>query len=52
MHGASHVDVCFFCRWQVWSAEEEYLIMHVTLNAIAILRRWVQRYDGCITVLR
>ncbi|CAN0028454.1 unnamed protein product [Ectocarpus sp. 6 AP-2014] len=27
----------------VWSAEEEYLIMKVTLNAIDILRRWMRR---------
>ncbi|CAM9522925.1 unnamed protein product [Ectocarpus sp. 8 AP-2014] len=27
----------------VWSAEEEYLIMKVTLNAIDVLRRWMRR---------
>lgn len=34
----------FFILPQVWSAEEEYLIMKVTLNSIAVLRRWMQRY--------
>ncbi|CAM9437381.1 unnamed protein product, partial [Scytosiphon promiscuus] len=28
----------------VWSAEEEYLIMKVTLNSIAVLRRWMRRF--------
>lgn len=33
-------------RRQVWSAEEEYLIMKVTLNAVRILRQWMQRCDA------
>lgn len=30
---------------QVWSAEEEYLIMRVTLNAVRILKQWMQRCE-------
>lgn len=36
---------------QVWSAEEEYLIMKVTLNAVRVLRQWMNRYAQAETLL-
>ncbi|CAM9972058.1 unnamed protein product [Ectocarpus fasciculatus] len=37
------LDEALMVTMPVWSAEEEYLIMKVTLNAIGVLRRWMRR---------
>eukprot|EP00903_Cladosiphon_okamuranus_P015163 g14021.t1 len=38
------LDEALMIAMPVWSAEEEYLIMKVTLNAVRILRQWMQRW--------